>query len=514
MTRPIPQEILAVPVASHCRWPALFTVVFACLLFALNLIFFANSAAYYMPYASTVSDMHANMLWSEGIVAQGWLNPNPHHPYVDWMQACGTAEEWSRWWQDPRIFQQSPLYAYVLAAFRTVTGDLVYVLMLQTLWAVALCACIGSIAARICGRAAAGWTAFIVSAIYAPFHAYSVLLLRDGLSYLITAAVIAVLVELQLKAGSKRKQFWLSTAAGVLLALGFLTRETFFLIIPVVWGVCGWMLLRRKQSACLSMLILSTVLVLIPLFARNAIIGAPLFSSSNRFAEGFIWGHARSADPTGFVIPTETRQIFERSQGRPLAVVWETLATHPNVESWLKLMGQKVVALLDPFELPDNVSFYFLERISPTVRFGLKYWMILVPGVAGIALSFVQRDRRHAWLWVIFPMLLAGILMGMPMSRYRQILAIILIPSAIHFFAWFWIAATQNPRRAVLIGAATVMGWALCLGPLSRVPKDRYERAFDYIIAANIYANAGRLQESEAMKNIVREQFPEMIRRQ
>jgi 4-amino-4-deoxy-L-arabinose transferase-like glycosyltransferase len=429
------------------------------------------------------------------------------------MQACGTEEDWNRWWQNPRIFQQSPLYAYVLAGFRAFTGDLIYVLMLQSLWAIALCGCIGWIAARISGRKAAGWAAFMVSAIYAPFHAYSVLLLRDGLSYTITAALIAVLVELQVTNPAKAKQLWLSAAAGALLGIGYLTRETFFLIIPVVWLACGWMLARRKQSACIATLIISTVLVLTPLFIRNAIVGAPLLSSSNRFAECFIWGQARSTDPTRFVIPTEMRQILERSQGRPLAVVRETLATHPNLQSWLKLTGSKAVAMLDPFELPDNISFYFLERMSPTVRFGLKYWMILIPGIAGLLLSGLQRDRRHAWLWLIFPMLLAGILMGVPMSRYRQILAVILIPSSIYFVTWLWVKAKESPRHATLASAAVVVGWALCLGPFARVPKARYERALDYVIAAGVYESAGRLDESEAMKNVVREKFPELIRK-
>ncbi|HWN97012.1 MAG TPA: hypothetical protein VNT99_18425 [Methylomirabilota bacterium] len=514
LTYPITTEALSLRVASYRRVAPLIAVLFVCLLFGLNLFFFANSAAYYLPYASPVSDMHATMRWSESIVAQGWLNPNPHHPYVDWMQACGSVEEWHRWWQDPRIFQQSPLYAYVLAAFRVFSGDLIYVLILQTFWAIAFCGCIGWIAARISGRAMTGWLAFLLAATYAPFHAYSVLLLRDGLSYLITAGLLAVLVELQLKAGHKVKQLWLSAGAGVLLGLGFLTRESFFVIVPMVWIVCGWMLLRRKQMACAGLLVLATVLAITPLLVRNALVGAPLLSSSNRFAEGFIWGHAHSADPTRFVIPTETRQILERSQGRPLAVVRETLATHPNIGSWLKLTGAKVVALLDPFELPDNVSFYFMEQMSPTVRFGLKYWMILVPGIAGLVLSALQRDRRHGWLWLLFPLLLAGILMGMPMSRYRQILAVIFIPSAAYFATWLWMTAKQQPRRAVLGGATVLAGWALCLGPFSRVPKERYERAFDYVLAANIYESAGRLKESEAMKDIVRTKFPEVIRKQ
>jgi len=44
-------------------------------------------------------------------------------------------------------------------------------------------------------------------------------------------------------------------------------------------------------------------------------------------------------------------------------------------------------SLLDPFEPSDNLSIYFVARISPVVRFGLKYWMIVVPGLGGLMLT-------------------------------------------------------------------------------------------------------------------------------
>lgn len=504
MANPIVEESLSFPLGNYRRSVQLLIVLVVCVLFGLNLFFFAKSVAYYMPYAAVTSDMHANMLWADSIVDQGWLNPNPHHPYAPWMQACGSPEEWKQWWQDLRIFQQSPLYAYVLAGFRSVTKDLIYVLMLQSVWAIVLCACIGWVTARISGCTIAGWAAFVFAATYAPFHAYSVLLLRDGLSYLIIGALLTVLIELQLNAKSGLKLRWLSVASGILLGWGFLTRESFFVIVPVVWLACGWMLFRRHEKACAGLLILSTILAITPLVARNALVGAPLFSSSNRFAEGFIWGHARSADPTRFVIPTETRQILERSNGRALAVVRETLATHPNMGTWLWLTGGKIVALLDPFELPDNASFYFMERMSPIVRFGLKYWMILVPGMAGLVLSVLRRDRRHSWLWLLLPVLVAGLLIGMPMSRYRQILAVIFIPSATYFFWWLVFAIKQAPRQAMLGGAMALAGWVLCLGVFSRVPKEDYERPFDYLLAADIYERNGNHKEAEAMKDIAR----------
>jgi hypothetical protein len=126
--------------------------------------------------------MHANLLWARSILDQGWLNPNPHHPYADWMRGVGTPAEWLKWWGGAAIFQQSPLYAYLLAGFLAVTDDLLYVLMLQALLAASLGGLLGLITARITGRRRDGWLAFGLAGLYAPFYAYSQVLVRAGLS--------------------------------------------------------------------------------------------------------------------------------------------------------------------------------------------------------------------------------------------------------------------------------------------------------------------------------------------
>ena len=140
--------------------------------------------------------MYANVKWADSIREQGWLNPHPYHPYVNWMQSIGTQDEWVRWWGGDQIFQQSPLYAYFLAAMFALSDKVLYVHLVQAILGMALCVLLGLIAGRLSVDRRAGWIAFGIAALYAPFYAYSWALLRDILAWVITATLLLALIEL------------------------------------------------------------------------------------------------------------------------------------------------------------------------------------------------------------------------------------------------------------------------------------------------------------------------------
>src|ERR1700687_2613802 len=87
------------------------------LLYSAHLFYCQHSALPFMDDAFINSDMHANLVWASGIREQGWLNPLPHHPWNNWMQTIAPYSEWVVWWRGENIFQQSPLYAYLLSLF-------------------------------------------------------------------------------------------------------------------------------------------------------------------------------------------------------------------------------------------------------------------------------------------------------------------------------------------------------------------------------------------------------------
>jgi 4-amino-4-deoxy-L-arabinose transferase-like glycosyltransferase len=478
------------------------------LLYATNLVYCQRSALQLLDAAALSSDMHANLVWAKSIEEQGWLNPRPYHPWADWMQNIAPYSQWVSWWGGEKIFQQSPLYAYLLSLFM---HRYFAMRVLQALMSIAMCVFIGLFAARIAGRTA-GWIAFWLAALYAPFYLYSWPFLRDGLSWFLTAAMVWVLTELTQEDWKEPRARHLAWLAGLLLGFGFLSKETYLLLIPAVWMVLcflSWKLERRWGIAL--RVAAGTILAIFPLLIRNVVVGAPILSSSNRFAESFILGNSEGASPYLLIIPERTGEILRETHGHALPVVRETLKSHPDgLLGLTRLQIRKLLSLFDPYESPDNLSFYFVEHVSPVVRFGLRYWMLLPPGLAGLCLGLWRRDRRLLWIWVTLPVFVLSLLMGIPVSRYRQVLMLFLIPCAAYFLAFLADLLRQKRLRSFGYSLlALVGGWIAVLGPLARQPREQYERVSEYLVCAQIYHQLGDRVREQEMLEVVRQRFPE-----
>ena len=493
------------------RWPyfALAGLVVV-LLYGAHFLSCASSPVIQFPFVYANSDMYANLLWAKSIQYEGWLNPHPYHPYTTWMQPMGTEQDWAAWWGGSQIFQQSPLYAYFLSVMLWLNGNVLYIHLLQALMGVGLCVLTGLIAHRLTRDSKVSWVAFWIAALYSPYYVYTWTLLRDAMGWVIIAGVLLLLLETRSAGENKSRKYLLMGVIGLLLGIGYLARETFFFIIPLVVLVFAIKAVRERAYVPLTILICALLAALSPLMIRNCLVGAPLFSSSNRFAESFILGNAASAFQNHFYIyiPAEMQPILQKSGGKPGAVIVETLKTHPNLESFLRLQTLKVLSLFDPYEPSDNMSVYFMENFSAPVKWGLRHWMVIVPGVAGLILSVYLKDRRHFWLWLLLMPLLAGVLIGTPASRYRQSLMILWIPWAAYFLVTLWRLFSTNRRLAWTFAVAAVLGWTACTTVLARVPKAQYERPAEYIIAISLYENSGQTDKAVAMKELFHQKFP------
>lgn len=476
------------------------------LLYSTHLILCQRSTLRYMDASFVNSDPHANLQWAKSIREQGWLNPRPYHPWTDWMQAIAPYPQWVDWWGGEQIYQQSPLYAYVLALF---LDKLLLMRVTQALMSIGTCVFIAFFTARICGRVP-GWIAFGLSALYAPFYAYSWPFMRDDLSWLITAALLWGLSSLAQAPWPSARASRMSWCVGILLGLGFLTRETYLLIIPAAFLTLACFAWRRMQWRPVIEVMIACILVLSPLIVRNWLAKAPLLSTSNRLSETIIHGNAGTSRPNELSFPPETGRIMYETRARPWPVFVATIASHQDgFMGWMRLQVFKFLSLLDPYEPPDNLSFYFVATISPVVRFGLRYWMILPLALAGLYLSIRRRERKHIWIWIFLPLFGLSLFVGVPLSRYRQSLAVLFIPLAAYLLASLneWLRR-RDFRKAIFCGAAIVVAWILVLGPLSRQPRALYERPAEYIVSANIYHQLGDEQRARAMIDFVRQRFP------
>lgn len=479
-----------------------------CFFYTIHLQYCQGSALPLMDRQFIESDMHVNLMWAAGIRVQGWLNPNPYHPYNYWMKKIAPYPQWVQWWGGRQTFQQSPLYAYLLALL---LPDLVLMRIFQALMSMGTCVFIGLLTFRIAGRSA-GWIAFWLASLYAPFYAYSWPFLRDGLGWFITAALLWALAELtcaEWPSQRSQKYGWL---VGGLLGLGFLAKETYLLLIPAVLIALAILAWKRRCGGVVLRVVIAITLVILPLIIRNICVKAPLLSSSNRFAETFIHGNAGSSHHLRFMIPKETEQILSETQGRTLSVIRATIASHPDgMRGWTKLQFRKLLSLLDPYESPDNISIYFMAAISPLVWLGLQYWMILVPALAGFLLMVRRWERGHFWLWMFFLAFLVSLLVGVPLSRYRQSLMIFFIPWAACFLDFLGdLFRRQAFFKAGGYTIALLLGWLLVQGPLAQHPRSNYERSYEYTMAANIYRQSGDERKLSEMQKLIYKKFSDI----
>ncbi len=440
--------------------------------------------------------MHANLRWAESILEQGPLNPQPFHPYNDWMQLIAPFSTWVSWWGNPSVYQQSPLYAYFLAIILKFTGSFLLVHFLHILIGFLLCVSISALATEVSNNRTVGLIAFIIGGLYGPFYAYAWPLLRDLLSWLIIS-VFALLIIRWWRAWGEHEypSMRLSVKLGIVLALGLLVREIFYGFVIIVVFASSFKAIRYRRYQSLIYMLLAFTVFISPLIIRNAILGAPLVSTSNRFSETFIQFNAPSAPGTAFVIPSEMKYILERSGGAASAVVVETMALYDNdYWPWLQKMGKKALSLLDPYESPDNVNIYYMQLISPVVRYGLPYWFIVVPGIYGLILSLMRHDMRWGWFWVLFFCLLANVILFGPISRYRQVLCLFWIPWAAYYLYFVF---NQSSLRRVVGLMLIPVGFVLCIyiAP-QRTPRQLY-RPVEFYVSAEIYKARGEYGKAQ-----------------
>lgn len=139
---------------------------------------------------------------------------------------------------------------------------------------------------------------------------------------------------------------------------------------------------------------------------------------------------------------------------------------------------------------------------------GLKHWMVITPGLVGLGLSLLQRDKRHFWLWILLPVFLSGVIMSFPSSRYRQIMMLFWMPWAA-FALWQILSRFHSqPVRVGSIALAILTGWGLSLGPLARCPENLYDRPTEYFISYRIYRDWGDMKRAKDMLNKGRERIP------
>lgn len=463
----------------------LLVLVFATIVRAANVWWMSDHPITAFQTAWTESDMAMHWQWAGRIRAGDVLSREAVLADTTWMRAIAPAETWASWRGSDRVFAKAPLYPYVLAGLRLVGGDrLGVVLVGQMLIGLAGVALTFLLADRFFGLGAAT-AAGLGAAFYGPAMLHEALLVRDCLAA--TTSLLLLWGLARCEAGQPGR--WL--VAGVLFSLALMARELTLLFGPLV---VLWMVQRLRADparlrSALARFGAGVLLGLLPLMARNLVVGAPLLSMSVLGGSGVVLGHAADAVPAGFMVPESAKAIFLEAEGRPGATIRLTLATYHG--DWGRLLyneAARAAAIFASFEAGDNASWYYFTDRWPLLRFSLSYDLVLALGLVGL---WVARGRARGDARILVYFLLAafaGLQYTAVVARYRLVPAAVLIVYAGVTADWLLETLRARRRAAAAIGAGAV--GVLLLASRSLLPEfgARFRhRPAEFVIAARGY---------------------------
>lgn len=452
------------------------------------------------PVVPTPLDIHSFWEWAETIVAGDWLGRDTYHPSFDWMKEIAPRETWYRWWGGKAIFQQAPLYPYLVAVLLAVSRKSLVFVSAAQLVVGALHPLVMFWLGRRLFDSHVGLVAAALTALYGPFIFHEGTLLRDWLPPILEPLALVALLRAR---ETGRVRSW--CLAGAALGVALLAKETvlLFVSLAVLWIALVHARAVRKAGVSGAALLLGLLLVLSPLVIRNVLVGAPAFAFSNRAAEGIIEGNAADGYPVGLIHPPSMKGILESSDGRLAAVVRETLETYRgNWRRFMRLELLKLRALGDPLEVPNNLNFYYALEVSPVLRFTLRYGLIFPLGLAGLILS-LRVWRPHLLLMLYALSSLVGLMTTMILGRFRLVLVPVLILYGAAGLVWLFDA--MRARRigggisyaGLFLGVAALQHLVLPIAEVRDMDRLTVHRP-EYLLAASIYAQDGEFERAVA----------------
>ncbi len=468
----------------------------------------AGTAFPEIPPIAAGSDMHSYWQWAHRILSGDLLGRDTYHPSTDWIKTIAAQEHWDRWLTGKQIFHWAPLYPYWVAALLFLFDGSLRAILLVQLLAASLHPLPLFFLARRLFDDWAGLAAAAITAVYGPLIFHQGVLLRDWLPPILEPLFLLAVLRAQ---DGRRGSDWL--LAGGCLGLAVLTKETALLLLPLAGLWILWKSWPEWQQVIRSgaWLLVGTSLVLSPLIFRNAVVGAPLFAVSDRAAQSFIEGNALNSPAYGLVLDLDSwKRIIQHADGTLPSVIQETLKTYRgDFGAFFRKQLLRLRALADPYEVPNNESFYYGEDISPALRMTLRYGFVFPLGVAGLLLSG-PAWRRRLLLYLYLLVTLAGLTFSTILGRYRLVLVAILIMFAGGFLRWMAEAAQQRKIGRMLGGLALVAGTAMIQQTwLPFVEPKAYGRPQEYVLAAQIYGSQGRPERAVSELERLRERLAE-----
>jgi 4-amino-4-deoxy-L-arabinose transferase-like glycosyltransferase len=399
----------------------------------------------------TASDMYLFDQWARRIVAGDWLGREVYHPLAQWQLDAAPLEKWERWYGTTPVFYKAPFYAYLIALLQLLFGDAMLPVAVLQIGASAV-----SVALLVLlTERTLGWEpavcAGLLLALYAPDIHYDAVMLRGP--WIVLAALLVAWRLLRLR---EEPSLGRAVLLGAAVGAALLVNEGFSVLLLLV---LPWLPARARGDLLrlVAGFAVGIVLVVSPLVARNLAVGAPPFRLAVTTGMGIAVHNSAGSSPFFYESrPAAMVPILERSGGSPLPTLAVSLRSFGTPWTAVRLYLGKLVALVVPFESPDNANIYYAALESPLLRLLPGYGVLFPLGALGLVLVWPHWKRALVWLPPALA-LLAMIALTMPLSRYRTTFAVFLVPFAgLACASWVEAVRRRHWRRAAILAAAAL----------------------------------------------------------
>ena len=418
--------------------------------------------------------------------------------YDTWARAIAAGD-----WMGTALFSEGPLYPYFLGAFYTIAGpELMVVRVCQAIVGSLSCVLLGAAAWRLFSKPV-GIAAGLLLALCAPAIFAGALIQPSVLVFFLLSAAVWLVRDLVER--PQRRLPWIGF--GFVLGCVILTHEntSIFVVAILGWLAAQGRMPGTQRLALAAMLVIGLGGALLPVAARNVIVGGELRLTTPQFGTNFYIGNNAQAD--GTYQPLRGRQgsaeferedatrLAEQAIGRPLTAgevsrYWTRLAiddivTQPGV--WLRLMARKLALLSNATEIAETESQYTHAEWSMPLRLAgfVTHVGVLAPvALVGVWVTWRQRDR----LWLLYAMCCAyaaSVIVFYVSSGSRTPLLPFLVLFAAAGLVGGWSVVREGRARQLAPGFAAALAFAVIANwplvsraAMQAATEDRFGTAF------------------------------------
>ena len=404
----------------------------------------------------------------------------------------GDAQSYHAWarqiaggdWIGSEVFYQAPLYPYFLGLVYTLLGEApMTVRLCQAVIGSLACAWLAFAAARLFSKAV-GIAAGLMLAFYAPAIFFDGLIQKPVLDAFLLCVALALVSGLIVHPARVWAWLWVGMTIGCLT----LSRENAVVLAVAIllWLLWDQRHMARQRLARAGLLLAGLAIVLLPVAARNKIVGGEFHLTTSQFGPNFYIGNNETSTGTyqplrsGHGDPKYERQdateLAEQATGSDLTPAevsryWTQRALdyiRMQPEDWLELTGRKIVLIFNAAEIADTEDQQSYADWSTVLRITSRVWhfgMLAPLALFGIWATWPRRYEL-APLYLLPAAYLVTLIAFAVMARYRYLLVPFLIIFASAGLVQAGHFLRRRPRRLASGLAAVLLFAVFCNWPI------------------------------------------------